>query len=196
MSALGVSHEPPPCWDEAVRLWEEMEWPEGSRVEIIEGIVTVAPPPSNPHNVIVELVQQHLYEAVPKDRDWGIYQTLGVASPSRGNLCIPDLLVVPREVPRTQGSYIPAGAAELVVEVTSRGNAAHDRLNKAAGYAQAGVPLYLLIDAWAPRGPALILYGEPQADTYRTLQTGKFGEPFPLPEPFDCVLSTERFPTG
>jgi Uma2 family endonuclease len=194
MSALSVSHEPPPCWDEAVRLWEEMEWPEGSKVEIIEGIVTVAPPPSKPHNLIAHLVHRDLLRGVPTE--WAVCQTLGTAVPSRSGLYIPDLVVVPERELRTGGDpYVLASVAELVVEITSPGNAVHDRLKKPAGYAQAGVPLYLLIDRWAPGGPAVTLYGEPRGDTYRVLSVGKFGDPVDLPEPFGCVLDTADYPT-
>ncbi|CAM5608699.1 Uma2 family endonuclease OS=Streptomyces tendae OX=1932 GN=GUR47_16315 PE=4 SV=1 [Streptomyces tendae] len=50
MSALTVSQEPDQNWDDLVRFWEEMDWPEGSKVEIIEGIITVSPAPGLPHN--------------------------------------------------------------------------------------------------------------------------------------------------
>ncbi|MGW6293798.1 hypothetical protein [Streptomyces sp. NPDC055058] len=39
-------------------FWEEMEWPEGSRVEIIEGIVTVSPAPAYGHNLIAARIQR------------------------------------------------------------------------------------------------------------------------------------------
>ncbi len=48
VSALTVSQDPEQSWDDLVRFWEEMEWPEGSKVEIIEGIVTVSPAPASP----------------------------------------------------------------------------------------------------------------------------------------------------
>ncbi|GGV78222.1 hypothetical protein GCM10010228_46230 [Streptomyces massasporeus] len=64
---------------------------------------------------------------------------------------------------------------------------------RAAGYAQAGVPLYLLIDGWAPGGPTITLYGEPQRDVYRVLDAGKFGELITLPEPFGLDLDTGEF---
>ncbi|MGW0602918.1 Uma2 family endonuclease [Streptomyces sp. NPDC002644] len=194
MSALAVSHGLSPDWDELVRTWEGTFGPEGSKVEIIEGIVTVAPPPSKTHNLIAHLVHRSLLRGVPTE--WAVCQTLGTAVPSRSGLYIPDLVVVPERELRTDGDvYVLASVAELVVEITSPGNAAHDRLKKPAGYAQAGVPLYLLIDRWAPGGPAVTLYGEPQGDTYRVLSAGKFGDPVDLPEPFGCVLDTADYPT-
>ncbi|MFJ2257672.1 Uma2 family endonuclease [Streptomyces sp. NPDC087844] len=192
MSALTVDHEPERNWDDLVRFREEMEWPEGSKVEIIEGIVTVSPTPANQHNLIADVVQRRLYSAIPDD--WGIFQTLSIAVPSRLGMFIPDLVVVPTREIDGPGNYIPAGAAELVVEVTSKSNARHDRVSKPAAYAAAGIPLYLLIDRWAPGGPTVTLYGEPQGDVYRVLHAGKFGELIVLPEPFDLKLDTSVFP--
>lgn len=195
MSALTVDHTTASGheWDGLVRIWQETDAPEGCKVEIIEGIVTVAPPPSNVHNDIAELLQYELYQVIP--RRWGIYQTLGTAVPSRDGLYVPDLAVVPREVLRAEGpNYVPAAAAELIVEVTSKSNASNDRIKKAAGYAQAGVPLYLLIDRWAPGGPTITLYGEPKGDVYRVLRAVKFGDPVELPEPFGATIDTGEFP--
>ncbi|MGW0206443.1 Uma2 family endonuclease [Streptomyces sp. NPDC003233] len=195
MSALTVDHSSAGSheWDDVVRIWQETDAPEGCKVEIIEGIVTVAPPPSNAHNDIADLVQRELYKVIP--RDWGIYQTLGTAVPSRDGLYMPDLAVAPREALRVEKrDCVPAAAAELVVEITSKPNASNDRIKKATGYAQAGVPLYLLIDSWAPGGPTITLYGEPQGDVYRVLRAGKFGDEFMLPEPFNLELDTSEFP--
>jgi Uma2 family endonuclease len=195
MSALAVDHATASGheWDDLVRIWEQTDAPEGCKVEIIEGIVTVAPPPSNAHNDIADRVQRRLYQVIPED--WGIYQTLGTAVPSRDGLYIPDIAVAPREALHAdEGTYIPAAAAELVVEITSKSNASNDRIKKAAGYAQAGVPLYLLIDSWAPGGPTVTLYGEPKGDVYRVLHAGKFGDQIALPEPFDVTLDTSVFP--
>lgn len=97
-------------------------------------------------------MQRELYKVIP--RDWGIYQTLGTAVPSRDGLYMPDLAVAPREALRVEKrNYVPAAAAELVVEITSKSNASNDRIKKAAGYAQAGVPLYLLIRQLGVRRP-------------------------------------------
>ncbi|MER6024781.1 Uma2 family endonuclease [Streptomyces sp. NPDC001851] len=192
MSALTVSQDPDQNWDDLVRYWEEMEWPEGSKVEIIEGIITVSPSPAFRHNVIAARIQRRLYSVIPED--WEIFQTQSIAVPSRLGMLIPDLLVTPvQETPETD-SYIPAALAELVVEVTSRSNARHDRVSKAAAYATAGIPLYLLIDRWAPGGPTATLYGEPKGDVYRVLSAVKFGDPIKLPAPFDLTIDTGEFP--
>ncbi|MFI6104605.1 Uma2 family endonuclease [Streptomyces sp. NPDC051310] len=105
--------------------------------------------------------------------------------PSRGGLFVPDLVVIAEgAVAELEGSEsAPLMAAELIVEITSLSNASHDRLNKAAAYAEAEVPLHLLIDRFAPAGPAVTLYGEPEGDVYRALSSVKFGEDIHLPAP-------------
>ncbi|WP_079405898.1 Uma2 family endonuclease [Streptomyces sp. 3211] len=194
MSALTVQQEPRggDSWEGLVRLWEETDWPEGCKVEIVEGIVTVAPPPVNHHNYIAHQVHRALLAVVPDDS--GIYQTLNVAVPSRSGLFIPDLVVVHDQVVLEDANYIPAAAAELVVEITSKSNAVNDRVAKLHGYATAGIPLYLLIDPHSSGEPAIHLYGEPGNGTYRLLWSGKFGEAVKLPEPFNLAIDTSTFP--
>ncbi|WP_251094654.1 Uma2 family endonuclease [Streptomyces sp. Caat 7-52] len=192
MSALTVSQDPDQNWDDLVRYWEGMEWPEGSKVEIIEGIITVSPAPASRHNVIAERIQRRLYSVMPEEL--GIFQTLAIAVPSRLGMLIPDLLVAPVRECAEADSHIPAALAELVVEVTSKSNAGHDRVSKPAAYAGAGIPLYLLVDRWAPGGPTATLYGEPKGDVYRVLRAVKFGDPIELPEPFGITLDTGEFP--
>ncbi|WP_079429427.1 Uma2 family endonuclease [Streptomyces katrae] len=194
MSALAVEHQPPSGddWDSVVRLWEGMDVPKGCKVEIIEGIVTVAPPPVNDHNLIAVAVQRRLYTVIPED--WEVFQTLNLAVPSRSGLYIPDLVILPRsEVPNGE-NFVAAAAAELAVEITSRSNAVNDRVAKLKGYAAAGVPLYLLIDPHATGSPTIHLYGEPSDGKYRVLHAGKFGEAVHLPDPFDLTLDTFSFP--
>ncbi|MEV6735950.1 Uma2 family endonuclease [Streptomyces sp. NPDC051104] len=196
MSALTVDHATASGheWDGLVRIWQETDAPEGCRVEIIEGIVTVAPPPSKAHNKIASKVIRRLSDVLPDD--WGLYPTLGAAVPSRDSLYIPDLAVAPEDaLDGEDDEYIPAGVAELIVEITSKSNANTDRITKAAGYAKARVPLYLLIDGWAPGGPTVTLYGEPKGDVYRVLRAGKFGDVIDLPDPFGFTLDTSDFPT-
>ncbi|WP_330434959.1 Uma2 family endonuclease [Streptomyces sp. NBC_00825] len=198
MSAPGV--DPAPIsghgqdWDDLVRIWEETDAPEGCKVEIIEGIVTVSPPLSKDHNTTAALVQRRLYSVIPED--WGIYQRLGVAMPGRGGIYLPDLVVVPRAVATGPGNRIPAEEARLVVEIASQANANHDRIGKVHGCAKAGVELFLLLDPWHSGRPTATLYGESDGGTYRVLDTVEYGEKLTLPEPFGLVLDTEVFPVS
>src|SRR5690606_15624406 len=192
MSALTVSQDPEQSWDDLVRFWEEMEWPEGSRVEIIEGIVTVSPAPAFRHNLIAESIQRRLYSVISEDM--GSSPSRPSAVPPRLATLFPARVVAPRREHTESDPHTPAAMAELVVEVTSKSNARHDRVSKPAAYAAAGIPLFLLVDRWAPDGPAATLYGDPKGDVYRPLLTAKFGEPLILPAPFDLVIDTAEFP--
>ncbi|WP_394431127.1 Uma2 family endonuclease [Streptomyces sp. SGAir0957] len=193
MSALAVEPEPAEGsgWDEIVRIWEETDAPEGCKVEIIEGIVTLAPPPSEEHNDAAELLQRLLYQVVPEE--YGIYQTLGLLAADAAGLYIPDLCIVPRTALRER-RRVQAAEAELVVEITSRSNANHDRIKKAHGYAKAGVRLYLLLDPWLKGRPTATLYGDPSHGTYRVLASVEYGEELPLPAPFEITLDTKVLP--
>ncbi|MCD2464851.1 MULTISPECIES: Uma2 family endonuclease [unclassified Streptomyces] len=195
MSALTVDHSSyDHGWDDLVRIWEETDAPEGCKVEIIEGIITVSPSPASRHNSIASRVHRRLVLGIPEE--WGVVQTLAIAVPARRGMFVPDLAVLPFAVLDGPGQYVAADAVELVAEVTSPSNANHDRISKAAGYAAAGIPLYLLIDAYAPGGPTVTLYGEPKGDVYRVLRAVPFGEEIHLPAPFDLALDTAEFPVS
>ncbi len=196
MSALTVDHEPEQGWEDLVRIWEETDAPEGCKVEIVEGIVTVLPASANKHNVIAGTIQRSLYTVIPED--WGIYQTLAVSVPSRSGLFIPDLAVAPEAelIELSESEHcVPAASASFITEITSKSSLRHDRVSKPAAYAHAGVPLYLLVDGWARGGPTITLYGEPKDDVYRVLQAGEFGDEIHLPAPFDIAIDTGVFPT-
>ncbi len=192
MNALTVSEDPEKSWNDLVRFWEGMEWPLGSRVEIIEGVITVSPAPAYRHHVIAARIQRRLYSVIPDE--WGVFQRLALSVSTRLGMLVPDLVVVPKQADPESETHLPATLAELVVEVTSELNARHDRVGKLAAYATAGIPLYLLVDRWAADGPAATLYGDPKGDVYRPLSTAKFGEPLKLPAPFDLVIDTAEFP--
>lgn len=196
MSALAVEPDAPhgQGWDELVHIWEGTDAPEGCKVEIIEEIVTVSPPPSNDHNFTAERLQSLLYPSIPDE--CGIYQTQGVALAGGGGLYVPDLMVVPREAVAGRGNVVPADDVLLVVEITSRGNANHDRIVKAHGYAKARIPLYLLLDPWHSGRPTATLYGEPEAGTYRVLDSVEYGGKLTLPDPFGLDIDTGEFPVS
>ncbi|GAB3579877.1 hypothetical protein GCM10027445_49150 [Amycolatopsis endophytica] len=94
---------------------------------------------------------------------------------------------------RPDNEPVPAETAELVVEIVSKGNARTDRVEKLWAYAQAPVPLYLLIDRYADPKPSLTLFSDPVDGHYRRSEQVAFGETIHLPEPFDLKLGTAAF---
>ncbi|MEU8528308.1 Uma2 family endonuclease [Streptomyces sp. NPDC048629] len=181
-------------WAELLGVWQQVDAPKNCKVEIIDGIITVAPPVPLWHHMIADTVHRPLYGVVPED--WGVYQRQAVTTPARRGLFVPDLLVVGKTSVRGCDYWLPADDAELVVEITSDATAHHDRFAKPPGYAVAGVPLYLLIDSVAPGGSTVTLYGEPKGDVYRVLRAVPFGKEIHIPAPFDLTLDTGEFPVS
>ncbi|GCD35307.1 hypothetical protein OEIGOIKO_03050 [Streptomyces chrestomyceticus JCM 4735] len=178
---------PDPVWDGLARFRREAEWPEGCKVQIVGGLVVVEPPPDSAHNDTVDELQRLLYTVIP--RDWGAYQALELTVPGGQGLFVPDLAVAPK-------ARQAKDAPRLVVEVTSRCGARHDRVDKLRGYAALGVPLYLLLDPWHSGKPTATLYGEPEGGSYRVLEMVKYGDELRLPAPFDVTVDTSLFPVG
>ncbi|MBQ6644908.1 MAG: Uma2 family endonuclease [Saccharopolyspora sp.] len=82
----------------------------------------------------------------------------------------------------------------LSVEITSKSTADTDRTDKLHAYARAGIRLYLLIDRFADRWPAVTLHSDPAADIYQSARAVPFGKPLILPGPFDVTIETADFP--
>ncbi|UQS27503.1 Uma2 family endonuclease [Amycolatopsis thermalba] len=179
-------------WDTRLREWQNLDVPEGWRAEITSAGVRLTPPVDNGHSRIAASVHRAFARAVPEDRV--ILQTLGIAIRGASRLYLPDLVVVPeRELSRPDNVPVPAEAAELVVEIVSQGNARTDRVEKLWAYAQAPVPLYLLIDRYAEPKPSVTLFSDPVDGHYRRSEQVSFGEEIRLPAPFDLVLATAAF---
>ncbi|TWF92450.1 Uma2 family endonuclease [Saccharopolyspora dendranthemae] len=181
-------------WDELVQNWQHLDLPDKAwRAEIIEETIVMTPPPGPAHNMIADVVHRELVGAVP--RELGIFQTLGIAVPLRRSIFIPDLVVVPRaDIPgRSDPQPVPAERALLIVEITSKSNADVDRKQKLWSYAQAEIPLYVLIDEFAADGPAVFVHSEPHEGRYRKRELFPFGKPVELPAPFDLTIPTDEF---
>ncbi|MDI2125227.1 Uma2 family endonuclease [Yinghuangia seranimata] len=178
-------------WEWLLAAWASLEAPEGSRVEIIEGELTVSPPLANRHNHAAQVLHRLLVRNTPEE--WGVYQTQGITVPAIEGLFVPDLLVYPVDEVPARGYSAPAEHALLVVEITSPGNPQHDRKTKVWGYAHGPVPLYLLIDAFDPLGPAATLHADPRGGAHQQVSRVPFGGKIVLPGPFDLEVDTGLF---
>lgn len=90
-----------------------------------------------------------------------------------------------------QGEWADANGVLMVVEVTSFDADAdrRDRIEKRDGYAQASIPVYLLIDR---DDDTLTVFSEPRNGTYQQKPSYKYGDAVPLPDPVSITLDTEK----
>jgi Uma2 family endonuclease len=162
----------------------EENLPEGLRAELIDGEIVVAPPPDGTHeNVIAKIARQIIVNCPDID----VWTTKGIETP-RGRF-IPDLLTGPAGLVVGMPPWVAADGFHLVAEVTSS-RPEDDRNAKRLGYAEAGIPLYLLVDR--ERGEC-VLRAEPENGDYRSSYRVPIGEAVPLPQPFGFALLTDSF---
>jgi Uma2 family endonuclease len=132
-------------WTEA----EFLDLPVDRRVELVDGALLVSPSARLCHQGLSFRLAVALDAAVPLGLE--VLEAINVRV-GPGKILIPDFAVV--AVPGLDSTVCEATDVVLVVEITSRGNAAVDRAVKPQLYAQAGVPHYLRIelDEAGPRG--------------------------------------------
>ncbi|MEV5831124.1 Uma2 family endonuclease [Spirillospora sp. NPDC052242] len=181
--------------------------PEGSRIEVIGGQVVVSPPPSFPHNTIVDDITVAVVRARVTDPDfpWRTNQGSGMSLVCIGEGYIPDLVILEAKVyeaaRRDEVLRLVPDQVELVVEVTSPSNAVTDRRpserradRKWCAYAIAEIPYYLLVDR-SPKMPRTTLYSIPDQATgaYLHQESWEFGETIHLPDPFGVDIETTEW---
>ncbi|MEU9361799.1 Uma2 family endonuclease [Streptomyces sp. NPDC048301] len=181
MSAAAVEHpcddEPEPMLVTANRLSEQLP---GHRVEIIGGVITVAPPPDGPHaNALTTLMIPFLAAGLHGDES-RVLQAVGLWLPGGPeDYAIPDLAIVDADLDEhlvENNCYDPA-CFRLVLEVTS-GNYQADLRNKVAAYAGAKIPVYVIVDRKHDRVHVLT---EPLVTGYDRHEVYAPGQEAPLP---------------
>lgn len=119
---------------------------DGSRYEIIGGELLVSPSPTTNHQ---RLVRRLLSEIGAHIDEHGLGELLpGPVDVRLGmhTVVVPDLVFVRSERLGVVKAALIEGAPDLVVEVASPSTRGRDAVQKAAAYAEAGVPEYWLPD--------------------------------------------------
>ncbi|MFJ7061567.1 Uma2 family endonuclease [Streptomyces microflavus] len=181
MSAAAVEH---PCDDEPETLLETanrlVEQLPGHRVEIIGGVITVAPPPDGPHARALTKLMRPFIAAGLDDGETEVLQGIGLWLPSGPeDYVIPDLAIVDAGLDEhliENNCYDPV-CFRLVLEVTS-GNYQNDLRNKVIAYAQAKIPVYVIVDRKHGRVHVLT---EPLPGGYDRHEVYAPGQEAPLP---------------
>ncbi|MER6075828.1 Uma2 family endonuclease [Streptomyces sp. NPDC001817] len=159
----------------------------GHRVEILQGRLTVTPPPDGSHALSLSwlVVQFHMVGA----REAGLryVQGVGLWLPTLPeDFAIPDFSVVDqdfRDAHVTKNYYAP-NVFRMVVEVTSS-NWSDGLGPKVECYAEAGLPAYLIADR---KHDEVLLYTDPADGKYPDPQRFKRGQFVPVPESVGVTL--------
>jgi Uma2 family endonuclease len=145
--------------DEYHQLIESGGLDEDTRVELIDGLLVDMSPKSREHENVIAWLAALLIDGVDRQRYQvrvGAPLSLGASEPE------PDLMVIEREAPRP---YHP-DTASLVVEVavSSQGR---DLRVKPRLYAEAGIPIYWVIDL---DGRRAVAHSSPAAGGYEHVE--------------------------
>lgn len=164
--------------EEADRLMEQNP---GYRVEIIGGILTVTPPRDAPHARALTKLMAPFIAAGLDDGETNVLQGIGLWLPDGPeDYAIPDLSVVDADIDDHLvefNCYDPV-AFRLVLEVTSS-NYNNDLRAKALAYAQAQVPVYVIVNRKHQRVHVLT---DPVAGEYKSHRIHAAGELATLPD--------------
>ncbi|GGT30757.1 Uma2 family endonuclease [Streptomyces chromofuscus] len=172
---------------------EIMERHPGYRVEIIGGHLLVTPSPDAPHARALTKLMRPFIAAGLDDGDTEVLQNVGLWLPTgTEDYAIPDLVVVDSDIDDhfvENNAYDPV-CFRLVLEVTSS-NWKDDLRTKPGAYAQAKIPVYLVVDRKHQR---LHVLTEPTGSEYANHRVHAPGETITLPETIgaEVVLDVEQ----
>ncbi|MET9105948.1 Uma2 family endonuclease [Streptomyces zhihengii] len=164
--------------------------PAGVKLELINGKLQVKPVPDQLHRAIVMWL---LTQCMQQRPDTLLYpeQDLRVSAYRRGR-AVADAVLAPVDHFVTHDGMWPEPTGVLMaVEVTSHDadTDRRDRVEKRDAYAQAGIPVHLLVDRDADR---LVVHADPSDGTYRSMRVHDYGATVDLPAPVAITLDTEK----
>ncbi|MEV5351529.1 Uma2 family endonuclease [Streptomyces sp. NPDC093516] len=169
---------------------EIMERHPGYRVEIIGGHLLVTPSPDAPHARALTGIMIPFIAAGLHGGETEILQNVGLWLPTGAeDYTIPDLAVVDADIDDhlvENNAYDPA-CFRLVLEVTS-GNWKDDLRTKAAAYAEAKVPVYVVVDRKHQR---LHVLTDPVGSGYENHRPHAPGELVTLPDSIGAKVTLD-----
>ncbi|MFJ7043934.1 Uma2 family endonuclease [Streptomyces sp. NPDC101112] len=175
----------------SVEDFEELERraPETVRLEYINGKLEVKAVPDGKHrSIYLWLMRQFLAQRPDLD----LAPESGVkAEAYRKGRARTDAVLVPVDHLVGHGEWSDTGGILMALEITSRDRDTNkrDRVEKPVGYAEAGIPVYLLIDR---DDNTLKVFSEPENGRYQRTASYPWGATVELPAPVSVTLKTEK----
>jgi len=159
----------------------------GHRVEILQGRLTVTPPPDGSHALSLTKLGRAFDRAGIVEAGLEYVQGVGLWLPTLpADFAIPDFSIVDedfRDALVQRNCYAP-NVFRLVVEVTSS-NWSDDLGPKVECYAEAGVPVYVVVDR---KHDEVLLYQDPVNGKYPAPERYERGQSVPVPVPIGVDL--------
>ncbi|MEU5507015.1 Uma2 family endonuclease [Streptomyces fungicidicus] len=153
----------------------------GHRVEILQGRLTVTPPPDGSHALSLTKLGRAFDRAGLVEAGCEYVQGVGLWLPTLpADFAVADLSVVDedfRDAHVTKNNYAP-NVFRMIVEITSS-DWSDDLGPKVECYAQAGIPAYLIVDR---KHDEVLLYTAPADGKYPDPQRFKRGQDVTVPE--------------
>jgi hypothetical protein len=143
--------------------------------------------PDGDHGAIIMWLLRRCMQARP-ELDLHVEQGLRV-DPYRSGHARPDGVLAPIAHFAGQGEWADPSGALMVAEVTSydRDTDRRDRVEKPVAYAEAGIPVYVLIDRDTCE---TVVHSEPEDGKYRAVRSHPFGSTFEIAN-LGITLETE-----
>ncbi|CAM3659123.1 Uma2 family endonuclease [Kibdelosporangium persicum] len=126
--------------------WDALPEDNTRRYELSEGVLQVSPRPVSNHQWAITELARQLNTQLPTDLMAFPEMELVLSDSFPATVRVPDLMVVPRSVAKTNPPRYTADNVLLAVEVVSPGSRKLDRILKLKEYSQAGIPAYWIVD--------------------------------------------------
>ncbi|WP_030942190.1 Uma2 family endonuclease [Streptomyces sp. NRRL S-646] len=160
------------------------------RFEFIDGRIGLKKVTNGNHNTITMWLIRQCMRARP-ELDLNPLQGLKVEAYRKGR-ARPDGVLAPVDHFVGQGEWADPRGVLMAVEITSYDSDTHkrDRVEKPRAYAEAGIPVYLLIDR---DNLSILVHSDPDLDDgYRDIHVVRLGGKVTLPDPVRIELDTEE----
>ncbi|MGI5398194.1 Uma2 family endonuclease [Streptomyces sp. CA-135486] len=175
--------------DEWFERLEQMPVPEGTKVEIVGGIVFMSPQ-RKVHWEIIRRIARALEDKFGMDVE--VLSDVRIDFPGPENGFCPDVAKLRDGAVEDSRGRWRFEDVEFIAEVISKGTALNDYGPKKIAYAVAEVPVFLIVDPYTGK---CLLHTQPKDGDYMTETKVAFGQPVDLTNtPLGLTLSTDKFP--